>query len=128
MEHLPYKNLVGILVGNIMPHANTLIIGLFSEPGDEHTVRVCVAENGKDSYEHAKDLIVQFKPVVRNVWLNGNVPNWYYLQLDLGHSPSELYGWALPYQALGLWADAVADAQGLVGLSISPQEDAECFA
>lgn len=122
MEHLPYKNLAGILVGNIMPNSKTLVIAIYAEPTGEHPLRIAYAKDSGTPYDAAKTLIKTFYPAVRSAWQNDSAPKWYYLQFSIVHPPRELYGWALPIQAYGLWMDALAEAQGLVGYAISPHD------
>lgn len=119
MHHPDNKTIAGILVGSILHHAAPLIIAIFAEPDGQHTVRVSLAQGKDDSFAAAKKLVARFYPAVRGVWANDSMPTWYYLQLDLKHPPTTLYGWSLPNVANGLWVDALAEAQGLVRCAIS---------
>lgn len=122
MEHLEYLDLVGVLVGSIMANCHPLQIAIFAQPGGRHTTQVGVADDTDDAYYAAQEITKRFQEAVVGVWYNDSTPGWYYVQFDAKHPPSELYNWDVPIAANGVWMDALAESQGLVGLSISEQK------
>lgn len=123
MQHPPKTTFVGIVVGSIMPRSQPLIIGIFANPDGTHETKVQVSTGSEYPYYTAEYLADKWKHIICHVWQNGNTPNWYYLQFDEQHPPSELHGWALPLVVYGSWEPVDADTPGLVRLSISEQPE-----
>lgn len=123
MKHPKHTDLIGYLVGSIMPRCNSLLIAIYAKPDGRHTTSVTSGRSNRSNYENVRCLAWTFKPVLVGVWVNDSVPGWYYLQFDKEHPPIALYGWDLPRQVYGEWSYDDVGAQGLVGLSISPHDD-----
>lgn len=121
MQHLNYADLVGYLVGSIMPRSNSLLIAIYAQADGRHTTSVTSGRSNRSNYNNVRRLAKTYKPVLINVWVNDAIPGWYYLQFDEKHPPVMLYGWDLPRQVYGPWSNGEMGAQGLVGLSISEE-------
>lgn len=123
MHHLPYKNLVGYLIGSIMPHSPILHIGIYSAKDGRHTLSITTEKTRTYLYEVVRRKARLYAPVLQRVWRNNARPGWYYLQLDEQHPPKVLHGWAVPITVYGDWGAAKVDGQGLVGCAISLHDD-----
>ena len=101
--HAGYTDLVGYLVGCIMPRSNPLIFSLYSQPDGRHSVRVTQDTSVRDAGKAATRLGFLMEPALVNVFVNTSHPRWYYLCLDPNHGPASLNQWDAPWSVYTDW-------------------------
>lgn len=100
---MPYINLVGYLVGCLLPESHPLIISLYAQPDGRHSIRVSQETAITDPAKAATRLGFLMEPVLLKVWRNTSTPAWYYLQFDKGHGPDSLHLWDAPWSVYTDW-------------------------
>lgn len=102
-----YTDLVGILVGEIMPQARPLIFYLYSDPGNKRHTRCTNSPFEGTKTDTLRILCESFESVIVDVWCNVFYPCWYFVQVKQDFGPDRLRVFGLPWTVYFGWRKIV---------------------
>lgn len=97
------KDLIGIVVGCVLPGAAPLAFYLHSRPGRRYHTHVDELTQFVTVHQALGSLARAFNACVVDVWRNRYHPVWYYIQLKRHASPNTLKCFGLPWATYFAW-------------------------